>query len=165
MALMAIRPVRAGDLDAVAAIWAPVIRDTTITFASDQRPPAVLEAMIADRRAKGHEFFVAEEAGQVLGFASYAQFRAGNGYLTSMEHTIILAPEAQGRGVGRALMAAVEDHARAGGAHTMVAVVSAENEAGVAFHLACGYGEHGRLPQVGAKFGRFLDAVFMVKIL
>lgn len=162
---MTIRPACDDDLETVAAIWAPVIRDTTITFASDARPPSVLAALIADRRAQGREFFVAEVAGQVAGFASYAQFRAGNGYLTSMEHTIILAPAAQGKGIGRALMAAVEDHARAGGAHTMVAVVSGENAAGVAFHAALGYRNHGTLPQVGAKFGRYLDAVFMVKIL
>jgi phosphinothricin acetyltransferase len=163
--MMRVRPACSDDLEAVAAIWAPVIGGTTITFASDVRPPPVLAAMIAERRARGFEFFVAEVAGQVLGFASYGQFRAGNGYLTSMEHTIILAPDARGRGIGRALMAAVESHARAGGAHTMVAVVSGENDAGVAFHAAMGYRDCGRLPEVGAKFGRFLDAVFMVKIL
>jgi L-amino acid N-acyltransferase len=162
---MIVRPARDADMAQVAAIWAPILRDTTITFAADIRPPEVLVRMAADRRADGREFFVAEVAGVVLGFATYGQFRGGNGYVTSMEHTIILAPAAQGRGVGRALMAAVEDHARSGGAHTMVAVVSGENPEGIAFHKALGYVDHGTLPQVGRKFGRYLDAVFMVKLL
>jgi phosphinothricin acetyltransferase len=162
---MIVRPARDADMDQVAAIWDPVLRDTTITFASDIRTAETLIRMAADRRADGREFFVAEDQGRVLGFATYGQFRGGNGYVTSMEHTIILAPGAQGRGVGRALMTAAEDHARLGGAHTMVAVVSGENPEGVAFHRALGYVDHGTLPQVGRKFGRFLDAVFLVKIL
>ncbi len=160
-----VRPATDADLPQVAAIWAPILRDTTITFASDARPSAVLARMVADRRKGGYEFLVAAEGGRVLGFATYSQFRAGNGYATSMEHTVILAPDASGRGVGRALMLAVEDHARGRGAHTMVAVVAGENAEGVAFHKAVGYREHGRLPEVGTKFGRFLDAVFLVKIL
>lgn len=162
---MIVRPATDGDMDQVAAIWEPVLRDTTITFASDIRTPATLVRMAADRRADGREFFVAADGPNILGFATYGQFRGGDGYVTSMEHTIILAPGAQGRGVGRALMRAVEDHARAGGAHTMVAVVSSENPEGVAFHKALGYADQGTLPQVGRKFGRYLDAVFLVKIL
>jgi L-amino acid N-acyltransferase len=160
-----VRPATDVDMDQVAAIWEPILRDTTITFASDIRTPETLCRMAADRRADGREFFVAADGTRVLGFATYGQFRGGNGYVTSMEHTVILAPRAQGRGVGRALMTAVEDHARDRGAHTMVAVVSGENPEGIAFHKALGYVDHGTLPQVGRKFGRYLDAVFMVKIL
>ena len=162
---MIVRPATHADMEQVAAIWEPILRDTTITFADDIRTPETLIRMAADRRADGREFFVAADGPRILGFATYGQFRGGNGYVTSMEHTIILAPSAQGRGVGRALMTAVEDHARERGAHTMVAVVSAENPEGVAFHKALGYADHGTLPQVGRKFGRYLDAVFMVKIL
>ncbi|MFN0114118.1 MAG: N-acetyltransferase family protein [Paracoccaceae bacterium] len=162
---LTIRPARDADMAQVAAIWAPILEGSTVTFANDPRPPEVLCAMAADRRAKGHEFFVAGDGDRVLGFATYSQFRAGNGYLTSMEHTVILAPDAKGRGVGRRLLAAVEDHARAGGAHAMVAVVSGENREGVAFHAACGYRDCGTLPEVGRKFGRYLDAVMMVKLL
>ncbi|MFM2355550.1 MAG: hypothetical protein RLZZ528_1286 [Pseudomonadota bacterium] len=162
---MNIRPAEDRDHGPISEVWAPVIRDTTVTFASDERPPAAVAKLVADRRAAGYEFFVAEVDGRVAGFATYAQFRGGNGYVTSMEHSIILAPEAWGRGVGRALMQAVETHARERGAHTMVAVVSAENPAGVAFHAACGYETQGTLREVGRKFGRWLDAVFMVKVL
>ena len=82
-----------------------------------------------------------------------------------MEHTVILSARAQGRGVGRALMSAIEDHARASGVHVMMAGVSAENPDGVAFHKAVGYAQVARIPQVGRKFGRWMDLVLLQKLL
>jgi phosphinothricin acetyltransferase len=82
-----------------------------------------------------------------------------------MEHTIQLAPGASGRGHGRALMRAVEDHARMGGAHSMFAGVSGENPEGRAFHARLGYAETAVLPAVGWKFGRWMDLVLMQKFL
>jgi phosphinothricin acetyltransferase len=161
---MTVRPAQEADLDAVLAIWNPVIRDTTITFSSEERSRATLAAMIAERRAAGREFFVADD-GAVRGFASYAQFRGGNGYRHAMEHTVILGEQGQGRGLGRALMAAVEAHARAAGHHTMHAGVSGENRAGVAFHERVGYRTVGVIPEAGFKFGRWLDLVLMQKRL
>ena len=162
---MTIRPARRADFAAILAIWNPVIRDTAVTFSSEEKTADGLAAMIADRRAAGREFLVAEADGQVAGFATYAQFRAGNGYAHAMEHTIILAPGAQGRGLGRALIAAVEDHARAGGAHTLFAGVSGENAAGIAFHDRVGFRTVARIPEAGRKFGRWLDLVLMMKFL
>lgn len=160
-----IRPATDADHPAILAIWTPVIRDTTVTFASELKTPGSLTDYIEARRARGREFFVAEVAGTVVGFASYDQFRGGDGYVHAMEHTVILGPEARGQGIGRALMKAVEDHARDRGAHTMVAGVSGENTAAVAFHTAMGYETCGRMPQSGRKFGRWLDLVLMQKIL
>ena len=121
--------------------------------------------MIAARQADGHAFLVAELDGMVRGFASYGQFRAGIGYARTMEHTVILAPDAGGNGLGRALVTAIEDHARAGGAHSIFAGVSGENEAGRAFHAALGYQTVAILPQVGFKFGRWMDLHLMQKLL
>ena len=119
-----------------------------------------------DQAGSGRAFLIgAADDGRVLGFASYDQFRAGNGYVHAMEHTVILAPEAHGRGLGRALMTAIEEHARIRGGHSMVAGVSGENAAGIAFHRALGYAHVGLLPQSGRKFGRWLDLVLMQKFL
>ena len=82
-----------------------------------------------------------------------------------MEHTVLLAPAAQGKGLGRALMAALEAHAAAAGAHVMIAAIDADNAAGRAFHAALGYVQTGLMPQTGRKFGRWLDLVLMQKIL
>jgi L-amino acid N-acyltransferase len=161
---MLIRPAGPGDFAPILAIWNPIIRNTTITFSSEEKTHESLSAMIATRRADGREFFVAEVGG-VLGFATYAQFRAGNGYTHAMEHTVILGPGASGQGIARALMASLEDHARAGGAHTLFAGVSGENGPGIAFHERLGFRTLARLPEAGRKFGRWLDLVLMMKLL
>ncbi|WP_444668269.1 GNAT family N-acetyltransferase [Cereibacter changlensis] len=160
-----IRPATDRDAAAILAIWNPVIRDTLVTFNSAEKTEAELCTLIAERNAAGHCFLLAEEAGEILGFASYGQFRGGIGYRLTMEHTILLGPAARGRGIGRALMTAVEDHARAAGAHSIFAGVSGGNPEGRAFHAAMGYREVAVLPEVGFKFGRLHDLVLMQKIL
>lgn len=162
---VAVRPAVEADIPALLDIWNPQIRHSTITFSSEEKTAEGLAAMIASRRAGGYEFLVAEEDGRLMGLATYAQFRAGNGYAYSMEHTVILSPDAWGRGVGRALMTAVEGHARDRGYHVMVAAVTGENARGLGFHKALGYTEVGRMPQQGRKFGRWLDLVLMQKLL
>jgi phosphinothricin acetyltransferase len=159
-----IRPATIADAAALADLWNPWIRDTAITFNPVEKSPADIVKMIADRNAAGHAFLVAEADG-LLGFATYSQFRGGVGYATCMEHTVVLSPQARGRGVGRALMQAIEDHARSTGAHQMIAGVSGENAQGRSFHASLGYREIATVPEAGYKFGRFIDLVLMQKFL
>lgn len=156
-----IRPASPADAPAIAAVWNAVIRDTTATFTTVEKDPAALAGQIA----AGTPWWVAEMGGLVVGHATYGQFRSGPGYARSMEHSIHLAPAAQGKGLGRALMAALEDHARSAGVHVMVAGVSSDNAAGQEFHARLGYVECGRVLQAGHKWGRWLDLVLMQKIL
>lgn len=158
---MIVRAARAGDADAIAAIQNPVIRDTAITFNAQEKTLDEIAAAIRDLPC----FLVAEDDGAILGFVSYLPFRRGVGYARTMEHTILLAPGARGRGAGRALMKTAEDHARAAGVGSLWAGVSAENPDGVAFHARLGYDEVARLPKVGFKFGRWMDLVLMRKWL
>ncbi|SOC10505.1 GNAT family N-acetyltransferase [Rhodobacter maris] len=160
-----IRPATPEDIPALLAFWNPVIAETTITFSPTLHSAESLGQLISERQAAGRAFLVAESLGEVAGFVSYDQFRKGLGYAAAMEHTIILAPAARGQGVGRALMAAAEDHARQAGAHLMVGGISAENAPGLAFHAAVGYVEAGRVAEAGRKFERFIDLVLMQKIL
>ena len=160
-----IRPASPADAAGIAEIWNPIIRDTLVTFNAAEKSLPEIAAMVTDRQAAGHGFFVAEAAGGITGFATYAQFRGGIGYAHTMEHTVLLAGQARGRGLGRALMTVIEDHARAGGAQSMFAGVSAANPEGRAFHAALGYAQCAVLPRVGYKFGQWLDLVLMQKFL
>ena len=158
---MSVREATVQDAAAVTLIWNHYIRETSVTFNAQEKPVEEVADLIGTRPA----FFVALDQGQVAGFATYGQFRSGVGSARTMEHTIQLAPGASGRGLGRALMTLVEDHARAGGAHSMFAGVSGENPEGRAFHARLGYAETAVLPHVGWKFGRWMDLVLMQKFL
>lgn len=160
-----IRPATSADTIVIHEMWMQIIRDTSVTFSSVEKTLEDIDVFIEDRQVRGRGVFVALRDDRVVGFATYDQFRSGDGYAHAMEHSIVLGPSARGQGMGRALMQAVEDHARRAGAHTMVACVSGENSAGIAFHSAIGYELCGRLPQSGRKFDRWLDLVLMQKIL
>lgn len=160
-----IRQARRADVPQIAQLWNAIIRETVITFNPQEKSDADVWRTILSRARQGHPFLVAVQDGAVLGFATYAQFRAGLGYARSMEHSINLAPAARGLGLGRRLMAAIEDHATARGMRAMVGAVTASNLASQQFHEALGYRVVGRMPQVGWKFGRFHDLVLMQKLL
>jgi phosphinothricin acetyltransferase len=156
-----IRPARPADAADLSAIWTPVVRETTHIFHTTERTEAEIAAL-----TRGEDpFLVWEEGERVVGFARCFPFRAGNGYSHTVEHTILLAPQAQGQGIGRRLIEALALEAALCGKHTMWGAVSAENVGGLAFHRACGFREYGRLPEVGRKFGRWLDLVLMGRVL
>ena len=162
---MKIRSAIISDAGAIAAFWGPMIRDTHVTFEQAAKSARDVAAMITDCGASGHAFLVAEDAGPVIGFATYRQFRAGTGYAHTMEHTIIVAPIGQGKGVGRALLGALEDHARDSGVHSMIAAISSENPGAIGFHQGLGYREVAIMPEAGRKFDRWLDLHMLQKIL
>jgi len=168
-----IRPATRADAAGIGAIWNPVIRDTTITFNPDEKPQEEIAALVAgpdpcfvwDESGGGGGDGGADGGGRILGFARHFQFRGGAGYRHTREHTVLLHPDGQGRGIGRALMGAVIEDARAAGHRSLFAGVSAENPAGVAFHAALGFATVAVLPGVGFKFGRWIDLVLMQKRL
>lgn len=160
-----IRPVEPRDHAALAEIFGHYVRNTTVSLSAVEKDEAMMRAYFEGRNALGRGSFLAEEAGEILGYATYDQFRPNDGYRHTMEHTIMLTPEARGRGAGRALMQAVEDHARAAGQHVLVGAITADNAASIAFHDAMGYQVVGRMPQVGRKFDQWHDLVLMQKVL
>ena len=162
-----IRPAIVLDAQAIADVWNPWIRDTGITFNAVDKTPDEIASLIVSRTTAGHGFLVAtdDDDGAILGFATYTQFRGGTGYAKTMDHSIILSPATRGQGLGRALLTAIEKHAREEGAHQILAGVSSENAAGITFHLSMGYTEAARIRDAGYKFGRYMDLVLMQKFL
>lgn len=160
-----IRPATPADAAAIAAIWAPIIRDTAYTFTDVVKSAADIVELITARAAAGHPFFVAEQAETVLGFATYAQFRSGPGYAHCMEHSVILAAHARRQGVGRALMTALTQHATAAGHAMLIGGISGANPVAIEFHTALGFIEVGRVLHAGWKFGQYHDLILMQKKL
>lgn len=159
---MFVRQARTADAEAVAGIANQVVNDTLITFTTQTRSAAEISERIT---ARGSRFLVADDAGEVLGYATFGPFRAGPGYRHSAEHSIALKPAAQGRGAGRALMERLERVATENDVHVLVAAISGANPGAVKFHAALGFQQVGRMPQVGRKQGQWLDLVLMQKIL
>ena len=161
---MIIRQARESDAEAVGRIWNEVIRSSVYTFNSVEKSVDEVKNMIAEKCRHDHPVLVAE-AGRVVGFATFGQFRQGIGYAGTMEHTIHLAHEARGRGIGRILMERLEDEARQRRVNSMIAGISGENAGAVRFHAAIGYAKIASLPRVGRKFGRWFDLILMQKFL
>ncbi|QGX97800.1 N-acetyltransferase [Roseovarius faecimaris] len=162
---MIVRDARAADTPAIAEIWNHNIRHTANTFTTAEKTPEGLARDIETRRAEGKGFLVAEDGKDIVGFATYFQFRGGPGYAFTAEHSVMLAEAAMGKGTGRALMEALEAHARGAGMHSLIAGVAGENAAGIAFHAALGYRTIAVLPEVGRKFERWMDLTLMQKML
>lgn len=159
---MTLRRAKAADAEVVAAIWNAEIREGVSTFTTVEKTSEQVRAAI---EAEAAAFFVAERAGQIVGFATYGAFRGGPGYAGTVEHTVYLTPSARGQGLGRALLGQLEDAAKMAGHHVMVAGVGSENAAGIAFHKTMGFQEVGRLPEVGRKFDLWMDLVLLQKML
>lgn len=159
---MIIRPAQRQDAAQIAELVNIIVDETTVTFTTLRKSE---DSIAQDIASRGAAFQVAELDGSIVGFATYFPFRAGPGYAKTQEHSIVIAPNAKGRGLGRRLMTALENVARADGIHSLIAGVSGENAEGIAFHAALGFEEVGRLPEVGRKFDRWLDLVLMQKRL
>ena len=113
----------------------------------------------------GFPVLVAVGRDRVLGYASYGPFRAFDGYRLTVEHSVYVAEAARRRGVASALVEALEERARKAGLHVMLGGIAADNTASLRLHEKLGFIETARLPEVGLKFGRYLDLVFMQKLL
>ncbi len=157
-----IRPAKTEDAAEIAAISNALIRNTLITFTTDEKTPAQIARTIAEQ---GDRFIIGVRGDQILGFAHYFPFRSGPGYRHTQELTIHLGPAARRQGLGRALMTRLEEIARADGVHVLISGISSANPDAVTFHAAQGFEKVGHLPEVGRKQDQLLDLILMQKRL
>lgn len=155
----------ARDADAILAIVNDAILNSTAWYEYAPWDGARLTSWFDAKRAGGWPLLVAEADGATLGFASFGTFRDRPAYARTVEHSVYVAATARGRGVGRVLLDAIVEAARARELHAMIGGVDAANEGSLAFHRAAGFVEAGRLREVGWKFDRWLDLIFMQKLL
>lgn len=163
---LSIEDSREQDLTDITRIYAHHVRHGTGTF--EIEPPS-LQEMTQRRRdvlAKGLPYLVARKDGQVLGFAYCNWFKPRPAYRFSAEDSIYMAPQAQGQGLGRALLSELALRAQAAGLRKLIAVIGDSGNAGsVGVHRAVGFTEVGVLRSCGWKFDRWLDIVLMEKTL
>jgi phosphinothricin acetyltransferase len=149
------------DLPAILAIQNKVVAETTASWSYHQVDLDNRKAWLADKASKGHPVLAAKRDGELLGYAYYGPYRPFDGYLHTVENSVYVRDDSHRQGVGRTLLAALIDHARAKGLHAMVAAIEAGNAPSIELHARAGFVEVGRMPQIGAKFGRWLDLVLL----
>ncbi|WP_419180078.1 N-acetyltransferase family protein [Erythrobacter oryzae] len=158
---MTIRPAQQGDAQAIAAIYEWHVAHGTATFDTAAPDASVWAEKLADFAARALPFLVAEQEGGVIAYAYAAGFRDRAAYAHTCEDSIYVSHEARGAGVGSVLLPALIAAARAAGFQQMLAVIGGGEPASVALHAKCGFVHAGRMRNVGKKFGRLLDTVYM----
>ena len=163
---IAIRDSRDDDVAAIARIYGHWVRHGFGSF--ELEPPE--EAEIARRRdallKTRYPYLVAEGDGAVIGYAYAGPYRPRLAYRFSCENSIYVAPDSAGRGVGRALLAALIARCEQQGFRLMIAVIGdSGNASSIGLHAALGFAHAGKLPAIGWKHDRWVDTVFMTRAL
>jgi L-amino acid N-acyltransferase YncA len=166
MADFSIRSAEPRDLPAVTRIYADAVRHGTASFELEPPDEAEMAKRYEALRDSGHPYLVAELGGKVLGYAYAGPYRARPAYRFTVEDSVYLAPDAQRRGIGRALLDRLIVESEARGYRQMIAVIGdSANAASIGLHAALGFRHVGTLHAVGFKFGRWIDSVLMQRAL
>jgi L-amino acid N-acyltransferase YncA len=153
------------DLPEILAIYNEVIRNSTAVFSELEYTPERGRDWFDGKTSSGFPFIVARNDSGVVGFASFGDFRSWPGYRHSVEHSIHVRHDCRGQGVGRTLLIALKARATAMHKHVMIAGIDADNLASIRLHQSLGFINVGQFKEVGFKFGRWLDLVFLQCIL
>lgn len=163
--MIEVRAATVEDLPAILDIYNYAVLKTTAT--ADQTPQTLeaRQAWFDERTAQGMPVLVAVDGAEVLGWGALNRYHARVGYRFTVENSVYVAESAQGRGVGRALLAELVEAARRGGYHAIVAVLAGDNEASTKLHARFGFVEMGRLRELIYKFDRWIDVVYLQLLL
>ncbi|WP_322549491.1 N-acetyltransferase family protein [Flavobacterium psychraquaticum] len=163
--MIQIRTYTITDCPAILAIINEVILTSTALY---DYHPRTLEQQIAifeDKISKGFPIIVAEENNQVIGFGYYSEFRFREAYKFTVEHSVYADKNYIGKGIGKLLLSELIQLAKAQKMHTMIGVIDSENLNSISFHEKFGFEEVGYIKESGYKFDKWLDSIFMQKIL
>lgn len=157
-----IRDAQPADLPGILAIYNDAVLNTTAIWNETPVDLANRQAWYEARQVQAYPILVAvDNAGQVLGYSSFGDWRPFEGFRHTVEHSVYIHPEQRGKGLGPRLMTALIERARTCDKHMMVAAIESGNAASIALHERLGFKITGEMPQVGTKFGRWLDLTFM----
>ncbi|MDD1955130.1 MULTISPECIES: GNAT family N-acetyltransferase [Pseudomonas] len=154
------------DLPAIRDIYNDAVLNTLAIWNEQTVDLGNRQAWFAARQAQGYPILVAvNEAGDVLGYASFGDWRPFEGFRHTVEHSVYIRSDQRGQGLGPLLMQALIKRARGCGKHVMVAAIESGNTASIRLHERLGFTLNGQMPQVGVKFGKWLDLTFMQLML
>jgi L-amino acid N-acyltransferase YncA len=153
------------DLPAIVTIYNDVLETTFSIWSEKRASVSERRAWLIQAAALDYPVLVAEDHSGVLGFVAAGPFRPWPGYATTCEHSIHIRGDARDRGLGRRLLAALEDALRHRGIHVMVAGIDAGNRGSLRFHARAGFTEVARMPEVGFVRGSWRDLILVQKVL
>ena len=158
-----IRPAGPGDIARITAIYAAAVTHGTASYELEPPTESEMERRFQTLVGAGYPYIVAETGEAILGYAYAGPFRPRRAYRFMVEDSIYLAPEAQGRGIGRLLLGRLVEECTTRGFRQIAAVIGdgERNAASVRLHAAAGFRHAGSLEGSGYKHGRWLDTVFM----
>jgi len=160
-----IRPAGEADLPGILTIYNEVIINSTAVYTDSPVPLQERKAWLDARSAQRYPVLVSVEGLDVVGFASFGDFRPWPSYRHTVEHTVHVRRDRRGVGIGGRLVRELFPIALALDKHVMVAGVDASNEASLRFHERLGFEKVAHLKEVGHKFGRWLDLIFLQRFL
>lgn len=162
---LTIRPAERRDLKPITEIYNHAVLNTTAS--ADYEPQSVEQRVkwYETRKRLGFPMFVAEAEGKVIGWASLSPYHTRPGYRFTAENSVYIAPDWQGRGIGKLLMVCVLEEGRKLGLHAIIASIEASSEASIRLHASLGFEQRGVMKELVYKFDRWLDVVYMELIL
>jgi phosphinothricin acetyltransferase len=152
------------DAEATRTIYNLEVTESTVTFDLVPRTLEQQQAYLV-ARSGAHAVLVAEVDGEVVGFASFSPYRDRPAYSTTVEDSVYVRRDQQGKGVGKLLLGELVALARSHGFHAIVARIVGGHDASIALHRALGFEFVGTEREVGRKFGRWLDVDVMQLLL
>jgi L-amino acid N-acyltransferase YncA len=160
-----VRPAIFADIDTILEIVNHQILHSTSNYDYEPHDFETQKLWFEQKQAKNQPIIVAEFENAPIAYATYGTFREKIGYQYTVEHSVYVAQEFIGQGVGKLLLAELIRLAKEQGYHVMIGAIDADNEGSVAFHEKFGFTVAGTIREVGYKFDHWLDLVFMQLIL
>jgi len=162
---MEIREAVESDAGGIVEIYNEVIANSTAIYTENPVSLDYGSALLKTRREQSYPVIVAVSGGEVLGFTSFGDFRAWPCYRYTVEHAVHVRVDQRGRGLGRQLLETLIPKAIALEKHVLIAGIDASNAISIRLHRRLGFEAVAHLREVGRKFDRWLDLVFMQRIL
>ncbi|HAC58419.1 N-acetyltransferase family protein [Parvibaculum sp.] len=162
---ISVRRAQESDLPGLLAIYNDAVANTTSIWNETLSDLEGRRKWLEERETQGFPVLVAEDTGGIAGYATFGPFRPHEGYRQTVENSVYVRGDRRRQGIAGLLMTQLIADAEQLGCHVMVAGIEASNLASIRLHERCGFHEVARMPEVGRKFGRWLDLVLMQRMI